>query len=150
MTAYDAQSALDAIHHRREQTLDAYMSHANSRPYLIASALGLFAVCSAFDLPNPWNTAAVVAGNALALGGLFIHQRKAPVRRKAAGPETLFHVALGVLLLVVFWTAAIGAHFLGLPARHTLAAAVTALTAVAASYALRPVVKDFVRSNGHA
>lgn len=62
----------------------------------------------------------------------------------------LFHAALGILLLVVFWTAAIGACFLGLPARHTLAAAVTTLTAVAASYALRPAVGGIVRRNGHA
>ncbi|WP_030718264.1 hypothetical protein [Streptomyces sp. NRRL S-237] len=150
MTAYDAQSALDAIHHRQEQTLDAYMRHANSRPYLIVSALGLFAVCSSFDLPSPWNTAAVLAGNALVLGGLFVHQRKAPVRRKTAGSEMWFYAALGILLLVVFWTVAIGAYFLGLPARHTLAAAVTALTAVAASYAMRPVVGGIVRRNGHA
>ncbi|MER6256181.1 hypothetical protein ABT224_33000 [Streptomyces sp. NPDC001584] len=45
---------------------------------------------------------------------------------------------------------AIGAYFLGLPARHTLAAAVTALAAVAASYALRPVVGSIIRRNGHA
>ncbi|MCX5174782.1 hypothetical protein [Streptomyces virginiae] len=126
------------------------MRHANSRPYLIVSALGLIAVCSSVDLPSPWNTAAVLAGNALVLGGLFVHQRKAPVRRKTAGSEMLFHAALGILLLVVFWTAAIGACFLGLPVRHTLAAAVTTLTAVAASYALRPAVGGIVRRNGHA
>ncbi|WP_327413637.1 hypothetical protein [Streptomyces sp. NBC_01233] len=149
MTAYDAQTALDAIHHRREQTFDAYVRHAQSRPYLIISALGLFAVCSSFDLPSPWNTAAILAGNGLTLGGLFVHQRRAPVRRKAAGSEALFYVALGVLLLALFWTVAIAAHFLGLPARHTLAAAVTALAAVVASYALRPVFGTILRRNGH-
>ncbi|MFF4424704.1 hypothetical protein ACFY04_28680 [Streptomyces sp. NPDC001549] len=150
MTAYDAQTALDAIHHRQEQTLDEYMRHAHSRRYLIISALGLFAVCSSFDLPSPWNTAAVLAGNGLTLGGLFVYQRRAAVRRKTAGPEMLFYAAMGVLLLVLFWTAAIAAYFLGLPARHTIAAAVTALTAVAGSYALRPVVGTIVRRNGHA
>ncbi|AYV32760.1 MULTISPECIES: hypothetical protein [Streptomyces] len=44
---------------------------------------------------------------------------------------------------------AIAAHFLALPARHTLAAAVTALAAVVASYALRPVVESIVRGNGN-
>ncbi|MEU9081556.1 hypothetical protein [Streptomyces sp. NPDC048357] len=149
MTAYDAQTALDAIRHRQEQTFDAYVRHASSRPYLIVSALGLFAVCSSFDLPSPWNTAAVLAGNGLALGGLFVHQRRAPVRRKTGGSEALFYAALGVVLLALFWTVAIGAHFLGLPARHTLAAAVTAGVAVVASYALRPVVESIVRGNGH-
>ncbi|MFJ3721597.1 hypothetical protein ACIPYQ_03395 [Streptomyces sp. NPDC090045] len=149
MTAYDAQTALDAIHHRREQTLDAYVRHAQSRPYAIVAALGLFAVCSSFDLPNPWNTAAVLAGNGLVLGGLFVHQRRAPVRRKTTGSEALFYAAVGVLLVGLFWTVAIGAYFLGLPARHTLAAAVTALAAVVGSYALRPVVESIVRGNGH-
>ncbi|MFI8393016.1 hypothetical protein [Streptomyces sp. NPDC085540] len=149
MTAYDAQTALDAIHHRQEQTLDAYMRHAHSRPYLIISVLGLFAVCSSFDLPSPWKAAAIVAGNALALGGLFVHQRRAPVHRKTVGSEALFYVAIGVLLLALFWTVAIAAYFLGLPARHTLAAAVTALTALVASYALRPVVGAIIRRDGH-
>lgn len=126
------------------------MCHAHSRPYLIISALGLFAVCSSFDLPSPWSTAVVLAGNGLALGGLFVYQRRAPVRRKTVGSELLFYGALGVLLFVLFWTVAIGAYFLGLPARHTLAAAVTALAAVAASYALRPVVGTIIRRNGHA
>ncbi|MEU9158870.1 hypothetical protein AB0D29_01085 [Streptomyces sp. NPDC048424] len=148
MTAYDAQTALNAIHHRQEQTFDAYMRHAASRPYVIVSALGLFAVCSSFDLPSPWNTAAVLVGNGLTLGGLFVHQRRAPVRRKTVGPEALFYAARGVALLVLFWAVAIGAHFLGLPARHTLAAAVTAVAIVVASYALRPVVESFVRGNG--
>ncbi|MFJ6486574.1 MULTISPECIES: hypothetical protein [unclassified Streptomyces] len=150
MTTYDAQTALNAIHHRQEQTLDAYVRHAHSRPYLILAALGLFAACSSFDLPNPWKTAAVLTGNVLTLGGLFMQRRRAPVRRKIVGSEALFYTAIGVLLLVLFWTLAIGAYFLGLPARHTLAAAVTALTATAASYALRPVVGNFIRRNGHA
>lgn len=150
MTAYDAQTALNTIHHHQGQTLDEYMRHAHSRPYLIISALGLFAVCSSFDLPNPWKAAAILAGNALTLGGLLLQQRKAPVRRKIVGSEALFYAAIGVLLLVLFWTVAIGAYFLGLPARHTLAAAVTALTTVVASYALRPVLWTIIRRNGHA
>ncbi|WP_405525742.1 hypothetical protein OG592_40710 [Streptomyces avidinii] len=150
MTSYDAQTALNAVHHRQEQTFDAYTRHANSRPYVIVAALGLFAVCASFDLPSPWNTAAVLAGNALTLGGLFVHHRRAPVRRKTVGPEAMFYAAIAVLLLALFWTVAIAAHFLGLPARYTLAAAVTALTAVVASYALRPLVGTIVRRNGHS
>ncbi|MGZ9928594.1 hypothetical protein ACXNSR_01750 [Streptomyces sp. NC-S4] len=149
MTAFDAQTALDAIHHRQEQTLDEYVRHANSRPNLIISVLGLFAVCSSFDLPSPWNTVAVLAGNGLVLGGFFVYERRAPVRRKTVGSELLFYAAISILLLVVFWTAAVAAYFLGLPARHTLAAAVTALAAVGASYALRPFVESVVRRNGH-
>ncbi|MFB9579968.1 hypothetical protein [Streptomyces goshikiensis] len=70
-------------------------------------------------------------------------------RRKTAGPEALFCAAVGVALLGLFSAVAIGAHFLGLPARHTLAAAVTALAAVVASYALRPVAESIVRGNGN-
>ncbi|GGS32643.1 hypothetical protein Snoj_01500 [Streptomyces nojiriensis] len=150
MTTYDAQTALDAIHHRQEQTLDGYMRHAGSRPQLIVSTLGLFAVCSSFDLPSPWKTAAVLVGNALVLGGLFVYKRRAPVRRKATGPEVLVYAAVGVLLLVLFWAVAIGAYFLHLSARHTLAAAVTVLAIVAVSYALRPFVETIVRGNGQA
>ncbi|MFE3993735.1 hypothetical protein ACFXPW_18930 [Streptomyces goshikiensis] len=149
MNPYDAQTALNAIRHRQEQTFDAYLRHAHSRPYVLIAALGLFLVCASFDLPNPWRPAAVVVANGLTLGGLFVHQRRAPVRRKTAGPEALFYAAMGVALLGLFWAVAIGAHFLGLPARHTLAAAVTALAAVVASYALRPVVESIVRGNGN-
>ncbi|GAA0290410.1 hypothetical protein GCM10010302_31190 [Streptomyces polychromogenes] len=149
MTPHDAQTALNAIQHRQEQTYDAYMRHAYSRPYLIVSALGLFAVCSSFDLPNPWNTAAVLGGNALALGGLYVHQRRAAVRRKLAAPEALFYAVAGMALLAFFWAMAITAYFLGLPARHTLAAAATALVAVGASYALRPFAENVIRRKGH-
>ncbi|MFE1555473.1 hypothetical protein ACFW6V_10815 [Streptomyces sp. NPDC058734] len=149
MTPYDAQTALNAIRHRQEQTFNEYMRHAYSRPYLLVSALGLFAVFSSFDLPNPWNIAAVLAGNGLAVAGQFVHQRRAPVRRKPVGSEVLFYGVLVVLILVVFWTVAIAAYFLGLPARHTIAAAVTALAVVVSSYALRPFVENLVRRNGH-
>lgn len=145
---HEAQAALDAIHRHQEQTLDAYLRHAYSRPYLIAAALGLFAVCSSFDLPSPWNTAAVLAGNGLVLGGLFVYRRRAPVRRTVVGSEALFYTATGVLLAVLFWTVVIASHFLALPARHTLAAAVTALTAVAASYVVRPLVGTVIRRDG--
>ncbi|MFE6268516.1 hypothetical protein ACFVQ9_06945 [Streptomyces goshikiensis] len=149
MNPYDAQTALNAIRHRQDQTFDAYLRHAHSRPYVLIAALGLFLVCASFDLPSPWRAAVVVVANGLTLGGLFVHQRRAPVRRKTAGPETLFYAAVGVALLGLFWAVAIGAHFLGLPARHTLAAAVTALAAVVASYALRPVAESIVRGNGN-
>ncbi|RST08897.1 hypothetical protein EF910_01355 [Streptomyces sp. WAC07149] len=149
MTSYDAQTALDAIRHRQEQTFNAYVRHASSRPYLVVSALGLFAVCSSFDLPNPWKTAALLVGNALALGGLFVHQRRAPVRRKAVASEVLLYGVVGVALLVLFWAVAVAAYFLGLPARHTLAAVVTALAVVLASRVLRPFVETAMRRNGH-
>lgn len=147
-TPYDARTALSAIRHRQEQTFNEYMRHAGSRPHLTVSALGLFAVCASFDLPSPLNTVAVLVGNALILGGLFAHRRSAPVRRKPAASEVVLFGVMGVLMVVLFWTAAIAAWFLGLPARHTIAAAVTALATVAASYALRPFVENMIRGNG--
>ncbi|MEU9114839.1 hypothetical protein AB0D04_24370 [Streptomyces sp. NPDC048483] len=61
----------------------------------------------------------------------------------------LFYVAMGVPVVTLFWTIAIVAYYLGLPARHTLAAAVTTLAYVVGSYALRPVVKGIICRNGH-
>ncbi|MGE7386386.1 hypothetical protein ACQKM2_13015 [Streptomyces sp. NPDC004126] len=148
MNPHDAQTALDAIRHRQEQTFDEYLRHAYSRPQLIVSALGLFTVCSSFDVPSPWRTAAVLVGNALVLGGLFVHRRRAPVSRKAVGSDALVYGVAGVLVLVLFWSVAIAGYFLGLPARHTIAAAVTALAAVGASYLLRPVVENAIRRKG--
>ncbi|KOU33752.1 hypothetical protein [Streptomyces sp. WM6378] len=149
MTSYDAQTALNAIHHRQEQTRDEYMRHAYSRPYVLISALGLFAVCASFDLPSRWGTAAVLIGNGLTLGGLFVHQRRAPARRKCEGREVLFLAAIGALGVTLFWTVAVAAYFLDLPARHTIAAAVSTLACVAGMYALRPAVKGMIRRDGH-
>jgi hypothetical protein len=149
-TSYDAQTALNAIHHRQKQTLDAYLRHGYSRPYVLIAALGLFTVFASFDLPSPWNTLAVLAGNGLTLGGLFVHQRRAPVRMRCSGRETLFAVAMAVPLVLLFGTVAIAAYFLSLPAWRTLAAAVTALAYVGGSYALRPVVEAIIRRNGHS
>ncbi|MEW1640063.1 hypothetical protein AB0469_39120 [Streptomyces sp. NPDC093801] len=68
---------------------------------------------------------------------------------KAGGPEALFCAVAGILLFAFFWTAAIAAYFVGLPARHTFAAAATALTAVAASYLLRPFAETVIRRKDH-
>ncbi|MFJ3876736.1 hypothetical protein ACIPW5_04675 [Streptomyces sp. NPDC090077] len=148
MTAYDAQTALDAIRNGRQQALAEYLRHAYSRPYLVVAALGLFAVFASFDLPNPLNVAAVLAGNALAMGGSYVHQRRATVRRRTTGREVLGYAVASVVTLVFFWAVAIAAYFAGLPARHTVAAAVTALAVVAASYAFRPAFVAMLRREG--
>ncbi|MCF3181962.1 hypothetical protein IPZ70_18715 [Streptomyces polychromogenes] len=82
-------------------------------------------MCSSFDLPGPWNTAAVLMGNGLTGGGRYVRQRRAALRRKAAGQEVLFYAVVAVLLLVFSWTA------------------------VAGSYALRPFTETVIRRNGH-
>ncbi|WP_438295976.1 hypothetical protein [Streptomyces sp. HUAS TT7] len=125
------------------------MRHGFSRPYVLVAALGLFTAFASFDLPSPWNTLALLVGNGLTLGGLYVHQRRAPVRMRCNGRETLFGVAMALPLVLLFGTLAIAAYFLGLPAWRTVAAAVTALAYVGGSYALRPVVAGIIRRNGH-
>ncbi|UKY54604.1 hypothetical protein [Streptomyces inhibens] len=149
MAAYDAQTALDDIRHRQDQTCDEYIRRVSSRSHSLIAALALFAMLASFDLPRPWNIAAVLLGSGLGTGGLVVQQRRAPVRRKVAGVEAVFYVWLAAAFVVVFSAVLIAARLLGLPAPSTLAAAVVALTSLVAGNMIRPVVKAIARRDGH-
>ncbi|MFF2813358.1 hypothetical protein ACFVT2_40595 [Streptomyces sp. NPDC058000] len=149
MTSYDARAALDAIHHHQEQTRDAYVRHGSKLPYMLFTALVVFGYSAAFELPNPWRTLILLAGSALMTGMLFVHQRRAPVRRKPSGAEWAFSLWLGGFVTVVLVAAVIGARLLGLPEPGMVAGAVGAVATLVAGYATRPIVKAITRRDGH-
>ncbi|HEY7488479.1 MAG TPA: hypothetical protein VH912_28815 [Streptosporangiaceae bacterium] len=136
MNPHDAQASLDGIHRLQDRTRAEYVRHGFARPYLVISALAMFIVLASFDLPSPWNTAAIGLGGGLAVGSLLVQQRRAPVSRRPTGLELLVCAAMsvGLLLLYVAFSivAAIAHQKLGLPAHHTVAAAAITLTTVAA------------------
>ncbi|MEU9111373.1 hypothetical protein AB0D04_06175 [Streptomyces sp. NPDC048483] len=71
------------------------------------------------------------------------------VGRKLIGVEAAFYAAWGIVLVTVFWAAVIVARLLDLSAPCTLAAAVSALAALAAEYVVRPAVTAIARRDGH-
>jgi hypothetical protein len=149
MTSYDARTALDAIHHHQEQTRDAYVRHGSSLPYMLTTALAVFGCSAAIDLPNPWRTLTLLAASGLMAGMLFVHQRRAPVRRKPSGAEWAFSLWVGGVVIVVLVAAVIGARLLKLPNPSVLAGAVAALATLVAGYATRPILKAITRRNDH-
>ncbi|MER6305423.1 hypothetical protein [Streptomyces sp. NPDC001657] len=145
MTSYDARTALDAIHHHQEQTRDAYVRHGSSLPYLLVTALAVFSFSAAVDLPNPWRTLTLLAAGGLMAGMLFVHQRRAPVRRKPSGAEWAFSLWVGGVVTVILVAAVIGARLLKLPDPGLIAGAVAAVATLVAGYATRPIMKAVTR-----
>ncbi|WP_405743264.1 hypothetical protein OG422_14770 [Streptomyces sp. NBC_01525] len=149
MTSYDARTALDAIHHHQEQTRDAYVRHGSSLPYMLVTALAVFGFNAAFDLPNPWRTLILLAAGGLMAGMLFVHHRRAPVRRKPSGAEWAFSLWLAGAVIVILVAAGIGARLLKLPEPGMIAGAVAAVATLVAGYATRPIIKAITRRDGH-
>ncbi|MGE7437179.1 hypothetical protein [Kitasatospora sp. NPDC001175] len=149
MTSYDARTALDAIHHHQEQTRDAYVRHGSSLPYMLVTALSVFGFSAAADLQNPWRAPTLLAAGGLMAGTLFVHQRRAPVRRKPSGAEWAFSLWLGGVVIVILVAAVIGARLLKLPEPGVIAGAVAAVATLVAGYATRPIVKAITRQDGH-
>lgn len=149
MTSYDAQTALDAIHHHQEQTRDAYVRHSSSLPSILVTALAVFSFSASVDLPNPWRTLTLLAAGGLMAGMLFVHQRRAPVRRKPSGAEWAFSLWVGGVVTVVLVAAVIGARLLELPSPGMIAGAVAAMATLVAGYATRPIMKAITRRNSH-
>ncbi|MFH9229351.1 hypothetical protein [Streptomyces lydicus] len=149
MTSYDAQTALDAIHHHQEQTRDAYVRHSSSLPYILVTALAVFSFSASVDLPNPWRTLTLLTVGGLMAGMLFVHQRRAPVRRKPSGAEWAFSLWVGGVVTVVLVAALIGARLLELPNPGVIAGAVAAMATLVATYATRPIMKAITRRNSN-
>ncbi|MEU9118481.1 hypothetical protein AB0C96_01235 [Streptomyces sp. NPDC048506] len=147
MTSYDAQTALDAIRHRQEQTRDEYVRHASSGAYGLVAALAIFAMMSSGDLPRPWSLFAWLVGGSLIAGGMVVQYRRARVRRKPSGAATLFTLWLGAVVIVVLTAATIAARLLELPLPSVTAAAVTALATLVATYASRPIVRKIAKKD---
>ncbi|WP_030802259.1 hypothetical protein [Streptomyces sp. NRRL S-337] len=149
MTSYDARTALDAIHHHQEQTRDAYVRHGSSLPYMLLTALAVFGFSVAVDLPNPWRTLTLLAAGGLMAVMLFVHQRRAPVRRKPSGAEWALSLWVGGVVTVILVAAVIGARLLKLPNPGLIAGAVAAIATLVAGYATRPIMKAITRRNNH-
>ncbi|ARF56108.1 hypothetical protein [Streptomyces gilvosporeus] len=147
MTSYDAQTALDAIHHRQAQTRDAYARHASTSYGLIA-ALAVFATGSSVDLTGTWGLIARLAGGALIAAGLTVQYRRTRVHRKRSAAGTLFAVAVAAVALTAFIAASMLAWAIRLPVPSVPAAAVAALVTLVATYTARPIVEKIISRRG--
>jgi hypothetical protein len=123
MNPDDAQSALDELRRRRDQSRAAYLRFGRSRtPMLLSAAIVLLSFAS-FDLPNPWGGAMIFPAMALIAALLVTYLRRSPVRRPVTTREAAFATAAGLALVAAFRGLAEGARAGGLPAPHTAAAA---------------------------
>ncbi|MEU7642729.1 MULTISPECIES: hypothetical protein [unclassified Streptomyces] len=147
MTAYDAQAALDAIHHRQQQTRDEYVRHASSGTYGLVAALSVFATGSSIDLPSPWSLIARLVGGGLIVGGLVVQYRQARVHKKTSLAGALFTLWVAAVVIVVFVASVIAARLAHLPIPSVPAAAVAAVATLVATYATRPIVKRIAKKD---
>ena len=149
MFLHDAQDSLDTIRRLQGRSVEEYVDHGFTGPYVLLSALVVFVSFASFDLPGPWNSLAIALGLGLAAMLSVICERRARVHRKPTGPELLYYLAAAIVFLmacVAFQiAAAVSAVKLGMPAHHTVAAAATALTVVATARPARKVFKAVAR-----
>ncbi|MGW4470719.1 hypothetical protein ACWENQ_13690 [Nonomuraea sp. NPDC004354] len=154
MDPQNAQSSLDDIRRLQDKTRDAIVRQMFPLPYVVVSALGIFAGFAAIDLPRPWSIAGTLLGFGLYAGIGIVYAHWASVRRKATSEEVGIYVALTVGLLLVFAVTRIVAFFVfgvpahGLPSQATVAGAASAVTYVAIIPVARRILKRIVVQDG--
>ncbi|HEY3685125.1 MAG TPA: hypothetical protein VGL93_18995 [Streptosporangiaceae bacterium] len=146
MTEYDPRRSLDDIRRYGDSTRDAYVRHAFATPYALVTAVMLFIVYAAVDLPSPWRMIVVALGLAVGVGAVAVGQARAPVRRRPSGAEIVFCVIWGVALVVVYGAARILAYAFGLPVPGIVAAGVLAVASGVAVVATRPLYRAMLRN----
>lgn len=149
MNPDQARGSLDDIHRLQDRTRGAYVRHGFARPYILATALGVFIALASIDLPSPWSTVVFLGGEGLLLSVMAVHRRRAPVRRKPTFPEVVFYAVFIALLLALYVAysiaATLGVLAFGLPMQHTVAAAALALTTLAIAAPARRVLHLVLR-----
>ncbi|WP_438486838.1 hypothetical protein [Streptomyces sp. S186] len=148
MTSYDAQAALDAIRERQEQTREEYVRHNYSGAQGLLTALAVFAIGSAIDLPSPWSLAGRIAAGVLIAGGMVVQYRRARVRRRPTRAERVFTAWVVAAVLTVFIAALVAARLTELPVPSVPAAGVAAVATLVATYATRPIARRLARREG--
>ncbi|RSN56532.1 hypothetical protein [Actinomadura sp. WAC 06369] len=149
MNSNDAQAALADVHRMQERSRDEYVRQQFTWPYLLLTALGVFVALASGDLPAPWGTAAFLAAEAVLIGTAVLQRRRASVRLKAKGPDTLF-VLGGAVAVIVAYVAfnvvtSLGVVAFDLPAPRTFAAAGVALLFLLLAGPSRRVYRSLVR-----
>ncbi|MEV8637228.1 hypothetical protein AB0395_36860 [Streptosporangium sp. NPDC051023] len=151
MAFQDAQSTLDDIRRLQDRTHDELVRHAFALPYMLLMALGIFITYASTDLQSPWDDVVLLLGTGLYVGVIIVHTRaklcRASVRpRSISTPlEMVFYLGWAFSPLLAFLASESAAEALDLPARGTLAAAVTAVTFVAAMPLTRRIAKAVMR-----
>lgn len=148
MSQYDARRSLEDIDRYGDSTRDAYVRHSYSAPYVVSSAVALLLVYSALELPSPWRMVLTLAGLAICAAAVVMLCRRAPVRRRPSAAELGLYVAVGIVLIVVYGAARIGAYLLGLPVPGIIAAAVLAAASVVVMLLTRPLHRSILRQEG--
>ncbi|MER6049033.1 hypothetical protein ABT168_16520 [Streptomyces sp. NPDC001793] len=145
MTTYDAQAALDAIRERQEQTREQYVHQNYSGAQGLVTALVVFAIGSAVDLPSPWSLVGRIVAAVLMAGGAIVYCRRTRVRRRQTGAEKAFTALVVAVVVTVFVAAVVVARLMELPAPSVPAAAVAAVVTLVVTYATRPIAKRLAR-----
>ncbi|MFI7691151.1 hypothetical protein ACIBQ6_18915 [Nonomuraea sp. NPDC049655] len=154
MNQHDAQTSLDDIHRLQARTRQQIVRQSFALPRVLVSALGLFVMLAALDLPSPWFYLGAALGVVVYAGVGIVCEHRASVRRKATGREALFHGVLLACVMVGFGIGRIASFALfdlpphGLLSQAVAGAVVAALAYVAATPVNRLVMQSIVRQDG--
>ncbi|MBW8486454.1 hypothetical protein [Actinomadura parmotrematis] len=150
MRPHDAQDPPDDVRLLHGSPARSHgFRQGSSLPLTASLALGLFFVLGSVDLPGAWRKTGLALGLATFVVLGMAVQHRAGLRRRATGPEVALHLAATFLLLVLYLlcsAATVLAHTgFGLPSPHSVAAAATAVLALAFALPARRLLKRFLK-----
>ncbi|YCK40341.1 hypothetical protein ACNF49_41645 [Actinomadura sp. ATCC 39365] len=156
MNQHDAQTSLDDIHRLQDRTRQQIVRQSFALPRVLVSALGLFVMLAAMDLPSPWRYLGAALGVVVYAGVGIVYEHRASVRRTATRREAVFHGVLLAWVMVAFGIGRIASFALfdlpphGMLSQAVAGAAVAAVAYVAATPVNRLVMKSIVQQGGGA
>ncbi|MFI7228145.1 hypothetical protein ACIBO5_33415 [Nonomuraea angiospora] len=148
MNPQDAQASLDQIRAFQDRTREEMVRKIFPWPFVIISALGLFAVFASIDLGQPWDSVARGLGLAVFMGSGLLYSFRISVHPKPTAPMIGVFIGMTPILLVAFVIGRIaGSLLFGVPAEGLLSQATVGAALSAVVYiAIMPVVRRIITS----
>ncbi|MGV9382543.1 hypothetical protein ACWDRB_42485 [Nonomuraea sp. NPDC003707] len=148
MNPQDAQASLNQIRDFQDKTREEMVRKIFPWPYVIISALGLFASFASIDLEQPWLPIARGLGLAVFMGVGVLHAFRISVHPKPTAPMIGVFIGVVPILLVAFVIGRIAGFLLfGVPAHGLLSQATVGGALAAIVYvAIMPVVRRIITS----
>ncbi|MEV1178909.1 hypothetical protein [Nonomuraea sp. NPDC049784] len=150
MNPQDAQSSLNQIRAFQDKSREEVVRQMFPWPYVIVSALGLFATFASIDLELPWRAIASGLGTAVYMGVGCLYPLRVSVRVKPTLQMIGVFFGVTVILLPVFFVVFVvgriaGFALFGVPAHGLLSQATVGAAAAAVVYiAITPVVRRVI------
>ncbi|MEV4580511.1 hypothetical protein AB0K16_45530 [Nonomuraea jabiensis] len=146
MNPQDAQASLDQIRALQDRTREEMVRKIFPWPFVIVSALGLFAVFTSIDLGQPWDSLARGLGLAVFMGSGLLHAFRITVLPRPTALMIAILIGITPVHFVAFVIGRIaGFSLFGLPAHGFLSQAMAGGALAAVVYiAIMPLASRII------